>query len=182
MVTQYANFGITVFIIVFLLCMATLYIPIFGLMHKRWKGLLAGCLVQPIVAGIIMGAAFLTFALYVGFDRRSYKKSAIVVVEGEANDSTQKKTRLHIGADGVCFTEFGNLEDSKSLSLWTDDDFGFADVDKVDSTTLAIDDRYFITFDLKNQKVVAKDFDDTLKVTRVDWDKVNALFNQSNSK
>ena len=39
-----------------------------------------------------------------------------------------------------------------------------------------IEDRIMVRFDLKNQSVVATDYDDRAEVTKVDWDKVRDFF------
>ena len=48
------------FILIFglLVTAASILIPIYGYMRKRWKGLALGCLIQPIACAVILCLVF----------------------------------------------------------------------------------------------------------------------------
>lgn len=183
MIDKYVGLAITITLIAMILWVASLFLPFFGFIHKRFKGLLVGCIVQPILLVIICIVSIFVFLIYMGFDTKKYRQSAIVTICHLENDSTQKKTYMYIGSDDICFAESGNLEKDYNPIIYNiNHDISLFDVIYRDSTTITIDDCYKVKFDLKNRRAVATKYEDTIEVASIDWEKVDAYFQNKKSK
>ena len=183
MIDKYVGFTITVIIIAIVLWVASLYLPFYGFMQKRFKGACLGCILQPFISAIILALSFVVIFTYMTSDMIKYRKNAMVMVKKAPKDSTNVATHLYIGADDVCFLESGNLEvTAYSLVFDNDRDIALYDVIYVDSSTISVDDKYLIKFDFKNRKAIATEYEDTIEVADVKWDKVDAYFKKNNSK
>ena len=116
MIDKYVGFAITVIIIAIVLWVASLYLPFYGFMQKRFKGACLGCILQPFISAIILALSFVVIFTYMTSDMIKYRKNAMVMVKKAPKDSTNVATHLYIGADDVCFLESGNLEVTIRLS------------------------------------------------------------------
>lgn len=160
------------FILIFslLVTAASILIPIYGYMRKRWKGLALGCLIQPIVCAVILGLVFggiVAFEIY-SLDRQT--KSAMVAVK-----------TVEQGKEGTDTLEWYLKDDEECIRCDSrlSSNHNFYDVIRLDSVAagVSVDDRIVVRFDLKNQQVTATDYDQPIEVLSVDWDKVKAYFN-----
>ena len=143
-------------------------IPVYGYFRRRWKGLAIGCLMQPVVCAVIIGAVGGTVFYYHKYSVNREKKSAMVTVrsiEKSANDTDT--LTWYLKADEEC------------IQLDSEDYEEYFDVIRLDSLSagVSVEDRIVVRFDLKNQKVSATDFDKPAEVVDVNWDKVKAYFN-----
>ena len=157
------------FILIFglLVTAASILIPIYGYMRKRWKGLALGCLIQPIACAVILGLVFggiVAFEIY-SLDRQT--KSAMVAVKTVEQKSKDTDTlKWYLKNDEECIVRCSGKRQ-------------YYDVIRLDSVAagVSVDDRIVVRFDLKNQQVTATDYDQPIEVLRVDWEKVKAYFN-----
>ena len=157
------------FILIFglLVTAASILIPIYGYMRKRWKGLALGCLIQPIACAVILGLVFggiVAFEIY-SLDRQT--KSAMVAVKTVEQKSKDTDTlKWYLKNDEECIVRCSGKRQ-------------YYDVIRLDSVAagVSVDDRIVVRFDLKNQQVTATDYDQPIEVLSVDWEKVKAYFN-----
>ena len=159
------------FILIFglLVTAASILIPMYGYMRKRWKGLAIGCLIQPIACAVILG---LVFGGIVAFEISSLDrqtKSAMVAVK-----------TVEQGKQGTDTLEWYLKDDDECIRCVSRHStrYNLYDVIRLDSVAagVSVDDRIVVRFDLKNQKVTATDYDKPIEVVSVNWDKVKAYF------
>ena len=156
------------FILIFglLVTAASILIPIYGYMRKRWKGLALGCLIQPIACAVIFCLVFggiVAFEIY-SLDRQT--KSAMVAVKTIEQRTKGTDTLKWYLKDEECIMRCGSEHEHY-------------DVIRLDSVAagVSVDDRIVVRFDLKNRQVTATDYDQPIEVLSVDWEKVKAYFN-----
>ena len=53
----------TIIFIMALLWVASIFIPFYGFIKKRWKGLAIGCLIQPIIVVLVCVLSFLCIGM-----------------------------------------------------------------------------------------------------------------------
>ena len=160
--------SISIFVVIFgvLVIAISTFIPVYGYLRRRWKGLAIGCLVQPVVCAVLIGAAI---ACAIFFHKQKVKKeknSAMVTVRSiEKNANDTDTLTWYLKANEEC------LLDSEKKS-------GRFDVIRLDSldTGVCVEDRIVVRFDIKNQKVSATDFDQPAEVLDVNWEKVKDYF------
>lgn len=150
---------------VYVIVMSTA-IPVYGYFRRRWKGVAIGCLMQLVVCAVIIGVVFASIYAYIQLGRKMEKKSAMVTVrsiEKGANDTDT--LTWYLKADEEC------LLDSEERT----DHF---DVIRLDSlkTSVSVEDRIVVRFDIENEKVSATDYDQPAEVVDVNWDKVRTYF------
>ena len=141
-------------------------IPVLGFFRKRWKGLAIGLLLLPVVCAVVIGVVGLGVYYYHEYSVNMEKKSAMVTVrsiEKSANDTDT--LTWYLKADEEC------LLDSEERT----DHF---DVIRLDSlkTSVSVEDRIVVRFDIENEKVSATDYDQPAEVVDVNWDKVRTYF------
>lgn len=172
--------GFFVVFMLFLLLFAvfSLFIPFYGFIRKRWKGLFLGCLTQPLILLLGFIITIFGFVIYQRFTFNKYHKEAMVAIrKAEANGNSHN---WYLKADEECFYEFTDEKDRAGFSRF--EDARLFDVIPLDSFRVCVNDKIFVQFDLKDKKVTAKEFDDSIEVVSVNWDKVNAYFeNQTNN-
>ena len=183
MIDQYVGFFVTVILIAMVILVATLYLPLYGFMHKRFKGLVLGCLAQPFIFVGVLVLAVVISITYMSNDMSKYRKGAMVTIHTADKDSSGTKTHLYIG-DEACFIEIGKLDKTDAYSVVFDNDreVGLFNVIYVGDSTICVDDKYLIKFDLKQRKAVATEYEDTIEIAQIDWEKVEAYFLQQNAK
>jgi hypothetical protein len=114
---------------------------------------------------------------------KEQRKAAMVTFCKAENDTTDTKAYYYVKPDDECFAELGVGKDDKEiLGFDTNQDIGVLDVFLIDSTSILVDDEFLIKFNLKNRKVTALDYGDTIEVANVDWEKVEAYFKDKRSK
>ena len=150
----------------------TFAIPIFGFIIKRWKGLVLGCLLQPIICAIAIAATIFVINYY---SIRKYNKTREMAMVTLRETATKDNIQTwYVKADDECLYEYGNP--GNNISIVNGDNMTLYDVVPLDSFRVCIDDRVIISFDLEKRQVTAADYETPLEVVSIDWDKVNAYF------
>ena len=141
-------------------------IPMYGYYRRRWKGAAIGCLMQPVACVVVIGVVTLCVSLYKLVSYQMEKKSAMVTVMSTEQGANGTDTLMwYLKSDEECLLESGGKSDR-------------FDVIRLDSlkTSVSVDDRIVVRFDLENEKVMATDYDQPAEVVGVDWGKVKAVF------
>ena len=166
----------------FLVLLASIAIPVFGYRRKQWKGLILGLLLLPVVCIV---AYCLLFGSVVAYELLSIEKqrdSAMVTVRSTEPGTLGTDTLTwYVKADEECFMEHLFLmktDETSSDSIEIKQKRGWFDVILLDSlpTSVSVEDRIVVRFDLKNQKATATDYDGPAEILNVDWEKVQAYF------
>lgn len=153
-----------------LVLMASIMIPFYGYMRKRWKGLALGCLIQPIACIVVFGVVFGGIIAYEVLTLRRQCESAMVTVK-----------TIEQGANGTDTLKW-YLQDEECL-VKSEGNRQRYDVVRLDSLAagVSVEDRIVVRFDLKNQKATATDYDSPAEILNVDWEKVQAYFKKRES-
>ena len=173
MIDQGIGYYAIITLIAFSFMAVTIIIPIYGYFHKRWKGLARGCIIQPIVCALIVLLTVLGVYFYQKHDFKKHREAAMVTVKKKV-DSEGMAQIWHLKPNEECFFERRNIN-RKSEFLFVNR-IKLYDVVPLDSSTLCVDDKIFVKFDLKKHKVTASEFDEPLDVVSVNWDKVSSFF------
>jgi len=158
---------------------ATIVIPCYGYARKGLNGLGLGCALQPFVALLlclllVMGA-YLRWERIIGRNRNA-TMVAVRTTTVEKGDTLVRTWRLK--PDEECMCEMRSLEtDSTDY-----DDVEFFDAVPTDSFTLSVDDHIVVRFDLDPRRATATDCDQPIDVVSVDWEKVEAYFNEKEER
>ena len=167
------NFNTYVFVLVVLMVflVASLSIPFYGFFRKRWKGLIVGCLVQPVIC--VLAIMLVSFGISYNYrhDQERHRKAAMVAVKKPEKDSLVHY--WYLNTNDECYYEYLDEKDPDP-GLFNDDDL--FDVIPLDSFSVGVDDKIVVRFDLKKHKVTATEYDEPIEVVSVDWDKVNEYF------
>lgn len=142
------------------------FIPVYGYLRRRWKGLAIGCLVQPVVCAALIGAAVAGAFFFHDQKVKMEKNSAMVTVRSiEKNTNDTDTLTWNLKTDGECLLDCDDVDDR-------------FDVIRLDSLSagVSVEDRIVVRFDIKNQKVSATDFDQPAEVLDVNWEKVKDYF------
>ena len=160
--------SISIFVVIFgvLVIAISTFIPVYGYLRRRWKGLAIGCLVQPVVCAALIGAAVAGAFFFHDQKSEREKNSAMVTVrtiEQNANDTDT--LTWYVKTDGECLLDSDDADDR-------------FDVIRLDSLSagVSVEDRIVVRFDIKNQKASATDFDQPAEVLDVNWEKVKDYF------
>ena len=151
----------------FAVVIASIAIPIKGYLRRRWKGVAIGCLMQPVVCLVLIGVVIASFFIYRQVSLKMQMNSAMVTVK-----STEQ------GANGVD-TLTWYLKAGEECLYESGEKTTYFDVIRLDSlkTSVSVEDRIVVRFDLENEKVIATDYYQPAEVVGVDWDKVKTYFN-----
>lgn len=161
---NYIYILILAFALSIIIVMASVIIPIRFYNWKRWKGLVLGLVLQPIVCAILIFCVFMGFVGYHESKTNRQRESAMVAVCTLRTDSAKTDTLTwYIKADDECF----RVNDKKVKAY---------DVIRLDQASVGVDDRIVVKFDAKKKQVVATDFGKPIKVEKVDWEQVKAYF------
>ena len=160
--------SIAIFVIVFgaLVIAISTVIPVYGYFRRRLKGLAIGCLVQPVVCAVLIGAAIAGGIFFRKQKVKMEKNSAMVTVRSiEKNTNDTDTLTWYLKTDGECLLDCDDADDR-------------FDVIRLDSLSagVSVEDRIVVRFDIKNQKVSATDFDQPAEVLDVNWEKVKDYF------
>ena len=159
---NYIYILILAFALSIIIVMASVIIPIRFYNWKRWKGLVLGLVLQPIVCAILIFCVFMGFVGYHESKTNRQRESAMVAVCTLRTDSAKTDTLTwYIKADDECF----RVNDKKVKAY---------DVIRLDQASVGVDDRIVVKFDVKKKQVVATDFGKPIKVKKVDWEQVKA--------
>ena len=151
----------------FVVVLASIAIPIKGYLRRRWKGVAIGCLMQPVFCLVAIGVVGGSFIIYRQVSLKIQKKSAMVTVR-----STEQ------GVNGIDTLNW-YLQAGEECLFDSEEKTTFFDVIRLDSlnTSVSVEDRIVVRFDIENEKVSATDYDQPAEVVDVNWDKVKAYFN-----
>jgi hypothetical protein len=146
--------------------MASVIIPIRLFNWKRWKGLILGLVLQPIVCAILIFCVFMGIVGYTKAKADRQRESAMVAVCTVKADSTKTDTLTwYIKADDECF-------------LVDDKEFKAFDVIRLGHSSVGVEDRIVVRFNVKKKQAVATDFGKPIKVEKVDWEQVRDYLNK----
>lgn len=181
MITQGVEFYVFLIILMAALVLASIVIPCYGFLHKDWKGLALGCLIQPFVAAIACLLVALGAYFYYTYHENRYHDAAMVTVRKTAIEGADTLTSTwYLNADEECLYEFRSSNKEYTDSTDREDDRLF-DVVPLDSITLGVEDRIVVRFDLNTRTVTATDYDEPIDIVSVDWPKVEAYFSLQQS-
>ena len=160
--------SISIFVVIFgvLVIAISTFIPVYGYLRRRWKGLAIGCLVQPVVCAALIGAAVAGAFFFHDQKSEREKNSAMVTVKSiEKNTNDTDTLTWYLKTDGECLLDSDDADDR-------------FDVIRLDSLSagVSVEDRIVVRFDIKNQKASATDFDQPAEVVDVNWEKVKDYF------
>ena len=157
---------ILAFALSIIIIMASIIIPIRLFNWKRWKGLILGLVLQPIVCAILIFCVFMGIVGYTKSKADRQRESAMVAVCTVQTDSAKTDTLTwYIKADDECFQVY--KKDIKAF-----------DVIRLDQASVGVEDRIVVKFNVKKKQVVATDFGKPIKVEKVDWDQVRDYLNK----
>ena len=180
-----SNYPMWIALITLFILVASVAVPYYGYKKKRWKGLTIGCLLQPVVCFVVLIAIILGIYSYEYFRHKKQKEHAMVTVKTLEKKGDRVDTLYwYVKSDEECIMErkrqgHGDENDEDRDSTDTERDIEWFDVVPIDNFPhgVNVEDRIMVRFDLKNQSVVATDYDARAEVTKVDWDQVRAYFN-----
>ncbi len=185
MIEQGLSLYIIIIIILIAIYIISLVIPFYGFMRKRFKGLLLGCIVQPVIFAIIAAVLLYGAYSYLDHEMNEHRQNAMITLKQKSDDTPDAYiSKWHIKPDGECFYEFGkeNKDQPGAVDVDDNDDVALYDVVPMDSFRVCVDDVITVQFDIKNRKVKALNYDKPLEVEKIDWGKVEAYFNVNPSK
>ena len=172
MVEQGLGIYIIILLILVLFLVASIFIPFYGFILKRWKGLALGCLIQPFFTVLVCILAFYCIDVYSDHSLHKHKKAAMVTVRKAEADSI--KHTWYVKPNEECFYECAKPRHYNPE--YVGNDMTLFDVIPLDSFRVCVDDKIIIRFDLKEHKVSATEYDEPIEVVNVDWDKVTDYF------
>jgi len=143
-------------------------IPLYGFSRRRWKGAAIGCLLQPVVCVVVIGVVSAAVIAYKLISYEMEMKSAMVTVRSTEPGANGTDTLTwYLKPDEECFFDAGKKSDR----------FDIIPVDSL-PTSVSVEDRLVVRFDINSEKVLATDYDQPAEVVSVDWDKVKAYVRQ----
>ena len=146
---NYIYVGMLAIALSIIIVMASIIIPIRLFNWKRWKGLILGLVLQPIVCAILIFCVFMGFVGYHESKTNRQRESAMVAVCTLRADSAKTDTLI------------------KAF-----------DVIRLDQASVGVEDRIVVKFNVKKKQVVATDFGKPIKVEKVDWEQVRDYLNK----
>ncbi len=168
-----------IFVILVIISLST-GIPVYGFIRKRWKGACLGCLLQPVICfALSMLILCTTSFFHVRKIQKQHDAAMITLRDTVFNntDSLEHTPTWYVKSDDECLFE-DHLANGK-------EDFGdvlskmkYLDVIQMDSTSICVDDRVVVRFDLKARHASATDYGEPMEVVTTDWDKILDYFNR----
>ena len=168
---------IVIFLLMAALVLATIAIPFYGYLHKGWKGLGLGCLLQPVVAVVLCCMVGVGAFILRKRALTRYHDEALVVVRTTAENEKDTLLRTwYLKADGECLCE--SRKPDMDSTDYKDASLKLYDVVPLDSFSLGVDDRIVVRFNLSSHTTTATDLDEPVDIVRVDWPKVESYFHK----
>ena len=178
MINQDVSIILIIALVVLALFVASMFIPFYGFMRKRWKGLAIGCLIQPITFAICCFILISGFTLHERMAMQKQYKAAMVTLK--KIDKEGNAHYWYLKTNDECLYEYidkdENEEDDGDSRHRRSRITKLFDVLPQDSFSVCVDDVIVVKFDLKNQTVKATEYDEPMEVAKVDWEKVNEYF------
>lgn len=163
-----------------IILIASMAIPVYGYKRKRFKGLALGCLLQPVVCVLVVLASIFAVYLYYYWDMKRQEKAAMVTIRSlESHDNHVDTLMWYVKDDEECLLDIGDKKktDNDTVDVKKErkrNPLYLFDVIRLDATSVSVEDRMVVKFDLKAKKVTATDLDAPAEVVNVDWEKVKA--------
>lgn len=176
MIEQDLPFYVIVTVLFLAMLLASIAIPIIGFSLKRFKGLFLGCLVQTLVVIVLFFLTIFGIVYYQRHDLRKHREAAMVTVRETVDEEEDEYTYTwYLKADEECLYERSQPDQTQSITDQRENAKLF-DVVYIDSTTVGVDDRIIVKFDMKAHSVTATDFGEPIEVVNVDWERVLKYF------
>lgn len=151
--------------------MASIGIPIYAYSRKRWKGLVLGLLLQPIVCAVVIFSIALGAFFYFENANKKEMESAMVTVRGiDVGRQNGDTLTWYLKADEECILVCNDDKDYNEID--------YCDVIRLDSVSVGVEDRIVVKFDMKNKKVTATDLGSPMKVVSVNWEDAKTYFSK----
>ena len=151
--------------------MASIGIPIYAYSRKRWKGLVLGLLLQPIVCAVVIFSIALGAFFYFENANKKEMESAMVTVRGiDVGRQIGDTLTWYLKADEECILVCNDDKDYNEID--------YCDVIRLDSVSVGVEDRIVVKFDMKNKKVTATDLGSPMKVVSVNWEDAKTYFSK----
>ena len=175
-----SNLSIIVFCVALII---SCFVPYYGYKKKQKKGLVFGCLMQPVVFFLL--GLFLTF-IAVKYDDQQFSQeedaSMAILRYTENGDCIVSQTWI-LNPNGKCTMVFDQSPATNTEYPCNTDHFVEEyTITALDSFACEVDRRVKVCFDLQRQKVIAIDRIDTLEVVSVSWEKVRDFFSKEREK
>ena len=186
MINQDVSIILIIALVLLALFVASMFIPFYGFMRKRWKGLAIGCLIQPITFIACSVIISLGFTLHEKMAMRKQYKAAMVTLK-----KTDKEGNAHywyLKTNDECLYEYIDKDENKEDDEDNESRHRRPKITKLfdglpqDSFSVCVDDVIVVKFDLKKQTVKATEYDEPMEVAKVDWEKVNEYFKTSTTR
>ena len=180
MINQDVSIILIIALVVLALFVASMFIPFYGFMRKRWKGLAIGCLIQPITFAICCFILISGFTLHERMAMQKQYKAAMVTLK--KIDKEGNAHYWYLKTNDECFYEYIDKDENEEDDEDNDSRHPRPKITKLfdvlpqDSFSVCVDDVIVVKFDLKNQTVKATEYDEPMEVAKVDWEKVNEYF------
>ncbi len=177
MIEQGNFFFLYVTLVLITLAVISIIIPLGGFFLKKWKGLAMGCVIQPLFIVLFTVLIIVGATVCWQYDLKKHENGAMVVLKKGYNDTLNNKgvNYWYLQDDGECFCDFGETGNS-GLAFILYGSMRFYDVILMDSFRVCVDDKVVVKFDMEKRRATASEYEDTLEVVNVDWEKVDAFF------
>ena len=173
---------------IMLIIFSSILVPLYGYSRKHWKGLALGCLLQPLICGILIVILIASVTGFSIFSINQERKAAMVTVRTTQEGACGTDTLMwYLKPNEECLVEYRNhvkkaSEGADSVDVdVTGDRYDIIRLDTL-SHAVSVEDRLTVRFDLSRQKATATDYDKPAEVVSVDWDKVRAYFPEDSQK
>lgn len=169
------EFYLYVILALAVIVMLSFFLPCYGFLRKSWKGLGMGCLLQPVA--IILGflLVLLFSYLYNNYQiNQNYKDAMVTVHEAYFENPDSVWHTWYLKPDEECYHEHRFSEVDEDGDTVHRNVANCYDVVRIDSTTVGVEDRIVVCFDLKNHTAIATSLNDTVEIIQIDWPKVEA--------
>ena len=173
MLEQGFAFFITITLMMLAFVVASIIIPFYGFIKKSWKGLAIGCLIQPIFCALVCFIVIISVYLFQRYDLRKSRNEAMVTIKKV--DADGYIHYWHLKDDVECFYELKEKNNADHEYNGYDNGKLF-DVLPNDSTSVIVDDKIVVRFDIENKKVTATEYGEPMDVEDVNWDKVKKYY------
>ena len=172
MIEQEFIYYVIGFCVIVVLLLSTFSFPFIGFSRKRWKGMALGCVIQPVTCAVIVFMTITCIGLLEECSLKKHRSNTMVTLRKVSPEGTQN-WYLN-GPKEECYYKFeqGDSVKEEKRRKWSQSSDLF-DIVPLDSTSVCVDDRIIVKFDLKKRQVTATDFDKPIEVVSVDWDRVD---------
>ena len=183
MIYQDPEFYVNLVLMALAILVASIIIPCYGYLRKGLKGAGLGCLIQPIIAGILITA------VAVGgynIERRKVFKNrdaalAVVRTDSVIADDTLSYT-WYLKPDGECMCEIRGVDevisDYHEIQLYDIVTLNPTGKLASDTLSLCVEDHIVVNFDLKSHTATATDFGKPIDIESINWQNIERLKNE----